>query len=328
MNLKDIYGNYQLSEKKPGCRTYENTHLGYTALVATDDLFLKDWMLSCQVPDKGIWQTRISTFWAIQLDRLARTENFPLTAFLTSDERSCSGVVEHYPDALKAPELRHRTIISHKIVSIPIRFHVYGYLVGKLWTEYEIGTQEFYGVCLPNEMKYGDRLATPVVMTTVKQGNSPSLYSDSIYDLTSYLLEKGWDEYFVGVDTIVDLQDAIVGLQRIVRRFYQAAAEYTAKYGVVLADAKFDYGYTSQNIPHFGGHLLAPDSATYWLESSYQPGKLQPSFEKQLLYDYLKETWMAGDEVEEIPKEVINETAGRYKKLCQLLTSPIYLMNY
>ena len=116
----------------------------------------------------------------------------------------------------------------------------------------------------------------------------------------------------VGEDVASALRDASL-------KIYNAAAEYAATRGIIIADTKFEFGYVDDQLTIID-ECLTPDSSRFWPAQGYEPGKVQPSYDKQFVRDWLRANWDMTGEPPHLPQEVIQGTSERYMEAYQIIT--------
>ena len=261
-------------------------------LVASDRLSAFDVVLPTPIPDKGRILTAISTFW------FAKTRPLCPNHLVDTDV----SVLDLSPD--EAARLRGRTMIVRKARRIDIECVVRGYLAGSGFREYrESGT--LAGEPLPPGLRRGDRL--PEVRFT------PAIKHDLGHDenITRARLRD-----IVGSDLAVELE-------RISTYLYIYASEMAAQAGLILADTKFEFGWIDGEIILID-EALTPDSSRYWDLEAMRPGEEPPSFDKQIIRDWLEQQpWDKSPPGPEIPVEIAQLTRARYLEVLRRLTKSV-----
>ncbi|MBT8164788.1 MAG: phosphoribosylaminoimidazolesuccinocarboxamide synthase [Acidimicrobiia bacterium] len=255
--------------------------------VATDRISAYDVILPDEIPDKGRVLTGLSLHWFDFLD----TPNHLLTTDLTGLGLS----------AEDEAALEGRAMIVRRADVIPMECVVRGYLYGSSWREYRAGggpTTEH----LPAGLKQGEKLAEPIF--------TPATKADEGHD--ENLTEAGARE-LVGQDLYERLRTVSIDI-------YQRASEAAASKGVLLADTKFEFGWSEGELLLID-EVLTPDSSRYWPADEYEPGRVMPSFDKQYVRDWLDSTgWDHTPPAPPMPDDVKNGTRARYVEAYELIT--------
>jgi len=259
-------------------------------MVTTDRISAFDVVLPVGIPDKGKVLTQLTSFWF-------KTLNVP--NHLVTDK------VEEMPKALHPFEdqLRGRSMLVDKLDMFPVECPVRGYLAGSGWVDYQ-KTGSVCGIVLPEGLQESARLPEPVFTPSTKA-------------------ETGHDEN-IPLSEVVKLvgQERAEELESRTLEVYKAAAEYALPRGIILADTKFEWGLRGGKGPVIlGDEVLTPDSSRFWPNDRYEPGKVQPSFDKQYVRDYLKTlSWDRTPPGPSLPAEVVEETSSKYREIYELLT--------
>jgi phosphoribosylaminoimidazole-succinocarboxamide synthase len=191
---------------------------------------------------------------------------------------------------------------------VPIECIVRGYLSGSAWKSYKKdGT--VCGIKFPRGLKEAEQFPEPLF--------TPSTKATSGHDINISVTEM---KKIVGADIADILHDYSL-------KIYTIAAEYARKRGIIIADTKFEFGeYQDQII--WIDEALTPDSSRFWPADKYEPGKPQPSFDKQYVRDYLNSTgWDHNSTPPTLPKQVITETSKKYQEAYEKLTGTKFLFS-
>ena len=266
-------------------------------VVATDRVSAFDVVMREAVPYKGAVLTQLSAWWFRQLDGVV--DHHLITA--DADE-----IVKEVPRLADTTDtLRGRAMLCRRTTVFPIECVIRGFLAGSAWKEYrERGT--LAGEPLPAGMQESDRL-TPALF-------SPATKAETGHDENITVQRMA---QIVGADTARRLED-------LTRRVYAFGCERAEPRGIIIADTKFEFGSVGDRI-FLIDEVLTPDSSRFWPVSSYQPGRSQPSFDKQPLRDYLDGERKAGRWSGEapppsLPAEVVAATSERYLEAYQRIT--------
>jgi phosphoribosylaminoimidazole-succinocarboxamide synthase len=267
-------------------------------LVASDRVSAFDVVMREAIPRKGAVLTQISAFW---FERLA--EVFP-SHFLTArtDE-----ILDRLP-ALKAhrEEMAGRSMLVRRTVPVAFECVVRGYLSGSAWAEYRrSGT--LAGEPLPAGLLESARLDPPVF--------SPATKAESGHDLN---VTFGAMAAALGAVLAERLRDASFAI-------YRAGRDHAAARGIIIADTKFEFGTDPAGALRLIDEVMTPDSSRFWPADRYQPGRPQPSFDKQPLRDHLaglrnQGHWNGEAPPPPLPAEVVEATSARYLEAFRLLT--------
>jgi phosphoribosylaminoimidazole-succinocarboxamide synthase len=271
-------------------------------LVATDRVSAFDVVMAEPIPHKGAVLTQITAWWLRQLE--SRVEHHMLSADTSEIVREVPRLGGH------EQEIGGRAMLCRRTIVFPIECVVRGYLSGSAWKEYrERGT--LAGEALPNGLRESDRLDPPLF--------SPASKAD-----------EGHDE-----NITVDRVRSLVGdrsaseLERLSREIYEAGRAIASKRGIIIADTKFEFGRAKggdgEEKVILVDEVLTPDSSRFWPADSYEPGRAQPSFDKQPLRDYLDAEkragrWDGNYPPPHLPREVIDATSKRYLEIFRRLT--------
>lgn len=259
-------------------------------IVATDRISAFDVVMPTGIPDKGAILTNLSAFWLRTLDEIG-----PHHLLDVVTDRVPAGFEAHR-DALRGRSMRVR-----KTSVVPIEAVVRGYLAGSGWKEYQRhGT--VCGISLPRGLRQADRLPEPIFTPATKA-------------------ETGHDEN-IPFEQACAIAGADV-MQEIRRRslaIYSAGADYARQRGIILADTKFEFGRIDGGLMLID-EVLTPDSSRFWPADAYEPGRDQPSFDKQYVRNYLESIGFAKQPPgPALPPEVVAGTAQKYAEAYQRLT--------
>jgi len=267
-------------------------------LVASDRVSAFDVVMREPIPRKGAVLTQVSAFW---FERLA--EVFP-SHFITARTEE---ILARLP-ALRphAAEMAGRSMLVLRTAPVAFECVVRGYLSGSAWAEYrEHGT--LAGEPLPAGLLESGRLEPPIF--------SPATKAESGHDLNVTFDAMA---AALGGELAGRLRDASFAV-------YRAGRDHAAARGIIIADTKFEFGADAGGALRLIDEVMTPDSSRFWPAARYQPGRSQPSFDKQPLRDYLAEIKRAGHWNGEappppLPDEVVAATSARYLEAYRLLT--------
>ncbi|GAB4245032.1 MAG: phosphoribosylaminoimidazolesuccinocarboxamide synthase [Candidatus Methylacidiphilales bacterium] len=255
-------------------------------LVASDRISAFDVILPDPIPGKGIALTQISRFW---FERLPPDLPHHVIAF-------------DLPPGLDRPDWEGRTTWCRRAQPFPLECIVRGYLAGSAWAEYQ-RTGSVQGIPLPSGLRESEQLPKPIFTPTTKAaaGHDQPLTETQARALVG--------------------DDAFDQLRSLSLRLYTDGAAYAASRGIIIADTKFEFGRINHDIILID-ELLTPDSSRFWPLDGYQPGRSQPSYDKQFVRDYLLslKDWNRQPPGPRLPADIIRGTQERYEAARRLLT--------
>ena len=259
-------------------------------IVVTDRLSAFDHILPQPIPQKGRVLNLMSRFW------------FEMTAgkignhMVSTDVADLPASLHQYADVLEG-----RFTLARKARMVPVECIVRGYLSGSGLNDYR-RTGTVCGIALPAGLQDSSRLPHPIF--------TPSTKAESGHD-ENISFEQAVQ--LVGADTAARIRDAALML-------YTTAADYALTRGIIIADTKFEFGFIDGELI-VCDEVLTPDSSRFWPAATWQPGRAQPSFDKQYVRDYLLGIgWNKEPPVPNLPAEVVQNTSMRYVEAYRLLT--------
>lgn len=259
-------------------------------MVATDRISAFDFILPDEIPFKGEVLNRISAFW---FDKFA---DIVPNHLVSIDPADFPEEFAEYRDYLAG-----RAMLVKKAQTIPIECIVRGYLTGSGKKTYdENGT--VCGIQLPEGLTEASKLPEPLFTPSTKA---------AIGDHDENISFERCCE-IVGEDIAAQIRDLSL-------KIYMAAAEYAATRGIIIADTKFEFGVIDGKVTLID-ECLTPDSSRFWPAASYEEGKIQPSYDKQFVRNWLKANWDMTGETPHLPAEVIDGTSERYREAFQIIT--------
>ena len=259
-------------------------------MVATDRISAFDFILPDEIPFKGEVLNRISAFW---FDKFA---DIVPNHLVSIDPADFPEEFAEYRDYLAG-----RAMLVKKAQTIPVECIVRGYLTGSGKKTYdENGT--VCGIQLPEGLTEASKLPKPLFTPSTKA---------EIGDHDENISFERCCE-IVGEDIAAQIRDLSL-------RIYKAAAEYAATRGIIIADTKFEFGVIDGKVTLID-ECLTPDSSRFWPAASYEEGKIQPSYDKQFVRNWLKANWDMTGETPHLPAEVIDGTSERYREAFQIIT--------
>jgi phosphoribosylaminoimidazole-succinocarboxamide synthase len=259
-------------------------------IVTTDRVSAFDVILPTPIPGKGAVLTAMSEFW---FDLLAGI--VPHHLITTDVEAMGSAVAPH------AGLLRGRSMLVKKAEPLPVECVVRGYITGSGWRDYQASGQ----ICgIP-----------------VRSGMQQAEPFDEVLFTPATKAETGHDEN-IDFETFCRIVGAGVGerLRDLSVRIYESGRDHARARGIILADTKFEFGLIDGE-PCLIDEVMTPDSSRFWPADQYQPGRDQPSFDKQPLRDYLESLgWDKSPPPPMLPAQVVQETSERYLNAYRLIT--------
>ena len=259
---------------------------GDLLMVASDRISAYDFALSPGIPDKGEILTRMSLWWFDQLEDL----------------------VPHHVVSSQVPErVRGRALVVERLDMVPVECVARGYLTGSGLADYR-ATGQVCGVPLPDGLVDGSRLPTPIFTPATKA-------------------DLGEHDENVDFDAVVETVGAEVAerLRDLTLAVYARAERIARARGIILADTKLEFGARPDGTIVLADEVLTPDSSRFWPADTWQPGRAQPSYDKQFVRDWLTSPESGWDRASEtppptLPPEVVEKTRERYVQAYEQLT--------
>ncbi len=262
-------------------------------MVATDRISAFDVILKNTVTDKGKVLTQMSRFW------------FELTRDIIKNHM-ISTDVNDMPEFFRNDRFEGRSMLCTKLEMLPIECIVRGYITGSGWASYEKdGT--VCGIRLPEGLRNCDKLPEAIYTPSTKAeiGDHDENIS---FEKSIEVLEKEFPGR--GEELATAIRDKTIAI-------YKKCAEYARERGIIIADTKFEFGLDEEGNVIIGDEMLTPDSSRFWPLEGYEPGKSQPSYDKQFVRDWLKAN---PDSDYLLPQDVIDKTIEKYKEAYHLLS--------
>ena len=259
---------------------------GSLLLVASDRISAFDFVLEPGIPDKGAVLTSLSLWWFDQVTDL----------------------VPHHVRSTDVPEVvRGRAVVCERLQMLPVECVARGYLTGSGLSDYQ-RTGEVCGVALPPGLRNGDRLPEPIFTPATKAA-------------------LGEHDENVTYEQVVDTVGADVAarLRELTLAVYARGEAVARERGIILADTKVEFGQRADGTIVLADELLTPDSSRYWPADAWEPGRAQPSFDKQYVRDWLTSPDSGWDRASgtlppRLPDEVVTRTRERYVEAYERLT--------
>ena len=255
-------------------------------IVATDRISAFDYILPTGIPDKGKVLTQMTLFW------LQFLKNVVPNHFLSSD-------MSDLPR-----EFAGRSMWVKRAEMFPVECVARGYLVGSGWKDYQ-KTGAVCGIALPKGLRESDALPEPIFTPATKAttGHDENISFDEMAKLT-------------GEPMAARLRDLTLSI-------YQKAADYARTRGIIIADTKLEFGTVGGEIV-LADEVLTPDSSRFWPLDTYEPGRAQPSYDKQYVRDYLESIhWNKQPPAPALPEDVAQRTSDKYKDAYRELTGNV-----
>ncbi len=260
-------------------------------IVTTDRVSAFDVVLPNGIPGKGAVLTQLSAFW------FERTASVVPNHFLRLADGSQA---DELPFELPR-ELIGRSTIVRKAERLPVECIVRRYMAGSAWVEYqERGT--VCGVRMPPGLQESEPFPEPLFTPTTKAdiGHDENLSTEQFVEL-------------IGLEVANAVRLRSLAL-------YRYGADYARERGIIIADTKFEFGLLDGE-PITIDEILTPDSSRFWDADEYRPGRHQEASDKQYVRDWLLDSdWNREPPAPELPADVVEETARRYRKIYQRLT--------
>jgi phosphoribosylaminoimidazole-succinocarboxamide synthase len=245
-------------------------------MVTSDRISTYDVVHPTPIPDKGKVLTGLSTFW------FERTEEI------------CPNHLASFTDVPE--EARGRAMLVERLSMIPLECVVRGYLTGSGWKDYQ-ATGAVCGIALPEGLSESERLPKPIFTPATKA-------------------EVGDHDENVDFDRAVEIvgdRERVEEVRRLSLELYSFAADHARERGIILADTKFEFGRDSEGRIVLADEAFTPDSSRFWPADGYEPGRAQPSFDKQYVRDWAAGSgWDKTPPAPALPDDVVEGTRARY----------------
>jgi phosphoribosylaminoimidazole-succinocarboxamide synthase len=253
-------------------------------MVASDRISTYDVVHPTPIPDKGKVLTGLTAFW------LGRTADICPNHLLSLDE--------------VPQEHRGRAMLVERLEMVPVECVVRGYITGSGWKDYR-ATGAVCGIELPSGLRESERLPEPIFTPATKA-------------------EIGDHDENVDFDRAAEIvgdRPLLEELRRLSIAIYEHAADHARERGIILADTKFEFGRRSDGTIVLGDEVLTPDSSRFWPADGYEPGRGQPSFDKQFVRDWASSSgWDKSPPAPALPDDVVEGTRRRYVEAYERIT--------
>ncbi len=259
-------------------------------IVATDRISAFDVVLPTGIPEKGKVLTQLSLFW------------FQLLADVIPNHVIAADVAD-YPASLQVhrAQLEGRSMLVEKTEPLPVECVVRGYLSGSGWKDYQ-RSGAVCGISLPAGLRESDRLEPALFTPSTKAeaGHDENISFDAVVQT-------------LGAERAAEVRDVSIAI-------YERARAHAEAKGIVLADTKFEFGVEDGRLVWID-EALTPDSSRFWPKDAYQPGRGQPSFDKQYVRDYLESlNWDKRPPAPSLPADVVTRTREKYREAYARIT--------
>jgi phosphoribosylaminoimidazole-succinocarboxamide synthase len=262
---------------------------GELVMVASDRLSAYDWVLPTEIPDKGRVLTQLSLWWFDQL----------------------ADLVPHHVISTELPagapaDWAGRTLVCKNLDMVPVECVARGYLTGSGLAEYE-QSRTVCGLALPEGLVDGSELPAPIFTPAAKAAVG----------------EHDENVTYEEVARTTGAETAAL-LRRTTLDVYSRARDIARERGIILADTKFEFGFDGETLVA-ADEVLTPDSSRFWPADQWQPGRAQPSYDKQFVRDWLTSPASGWDRRADVPPpalpaEVVEQTRAKYIEAYELLT--------
>ncbi|MFJ8001199.1 phosphoribosylaminoimidazolesuccinocarboxamide synthase [Streptomyces sp. NPDC096310] len=262
---------------------------GDLVMVASDRLSAYDWVLPTEIPDKGRVLTQLSLWWFERLTDLVPNH-----------------VISTDLPAGAPADWAGRTLVCQSLDMVPVECVARGYLTGSGLAEYR-GTRTVCGLALPEGLVDGSELPAPIFTPATKAAVGD--HDENV----------AYDE----VVRLIGAENASL-LRRTTLDVYGRARDIARDRGIILADTKFEFGFDGERLV-IADEVLTPDSSRFWPAATWEPGRAQPSYDKQYVRDWLTSPASGWDRTSErppppLPQEIVDATRAKYLEAYELLT--------
>ena len=260
----------------------------YLVVVTTDRISAFDNILPVMIKNKGVVLNTLSNFW------FRNTRDIVANHIVDDD-------IENMPEFFRTEYFKDRTVMVEKLGILPFEFVVRGYMFGSMWKAYKSG-ESFCGNILSGDYKLAQKLERVIMTPAIKR-------------------DVGHDEYvdieFVTEKLGAKLADMIID---ICFKLYDRCSKYAYSKGLIIADAKFEFGINKQGELVLADEIFTPDSSRFWSAFDYEEGVSPKSYDKQLLRDWLMNNKADGEiQFDKIPENVLSQTEKIYGECLNML---------
>ncbi|MEV6047983.1 phosphoribosylaminoimidazolesuccinocarboxamide synthase [Streptomyces xanthochromogenes] len=267
---------------------YQN-EAGDLVMVASDRISAYDWVLPTEIPDKGRVLTQLSLWW------------FDLLSDLVPNHVISSEVPAGAP-----ADWAGRTLVCKSLEMVPVECVARGYLAGSGLVEYD-ESRTVCGLALPEGLINGSELPAPIFTPATKAAVGEHDENVSYEEVARQ----------IGAETAAQLRQATLAV-------YGRARDIAREQGIILADTKFEFGFAGEELV-IADEVLTPDSSRFWPAATWEPGRDQPSYDKQYVRDWLTSPDSGWDRKSEqpppaLPQQIVDATRGKYIEAYEQLT--------
>ena len=264
----------------------------YLLFVTTDRISAFDVVMNTPINGKGAILSQISAFW------FNKTRQIIPNHMITNNP-------DEYPEECRKyrEDLEGRSMLVKKCKLLPIEAVIRGYVAGSGWKEYT-ASRTICGIKLFEGLREFEQLPEPIFTPATKEeeGHDENINFDKMAEI-------------IGLDTAQKVRNISLEL-------YRFGKEYLDKRGLILADTKFEFGYTPDGELILIDEVMTPDSSRFWLKDKYEPGKSQYNFDKQALRDYLESIpWNKQYPPPSLPDDIVKITIDKYNEAYNRITS-------
>ena len=262
-------------------------------LVTSDRMSAFDVVLPNPIPNKGQVLTELSLFWFEQTESIVA--NHLSNNFLIEDVIQNQSEIDYF---------KKRSMVVKRLRPLPIEAVVRGYLIGSGWKDYQ-ANGSVCGIKLEDNLQMAAQLPEPIYTPATKA-------------------EFGEHDENITYATTVDILGEALAqrVKDLALTIYNYGVQHARERGIIIADTKFEFGLDENDKLYLIDEVLTPDSSRFWAIEDYQLGKSPPSFDKQYLRDYLETLdWDKTAPGPELPPEIIENTAAKYKSAYDIITS-------
>ncbi|KAA0933758.1 phosphoribosylaminoimidazolesuccinocarboxamide synthase [Streptomyces apricus] len=272
---------------------YQN-EAGDLVMVASDRISAYDWVLPTEIPDKGRVLTQLSLWW---FDKIA--DLLP------------NHVLGTEPPPGAPEEWQGRTLVCKSLRMVPVECVARGYLTGSGLVEYD-RTRTVCGLALPEGLSDGSELPGPIFTPATKAAVGEHDENVAYEEVARQ----------VGAETAAQLRQATLAV-------YSRGRDIARDRGIILADTKFEFGFDGETLV-IADEVLTPDSSRFWPADTWEPGRAQPSFDKQYVRDWLTSAESGWDRASEqpppaLPQRVVDATRAKYVEAYERLTGTTWV---
>ena len=262
-------------------------------LVTSDRMSAFDVVLPNPIPNKGQVLTELSLFWFEQTESIVA--NHLSNNFLIEDVIQNQSEIDYF---------KKRSMVVKRLRPLPIEAVVRGYLIGSGWKDYQ-ANGSVCGIKLEDNLQMAAQLPEPIYTPATKA-------------------EFGEHDENITYETTVDILGKTLAqrVKDLALTIYNYGVQHARERGIIIADTKFEFGLDETDNLYLIDEVLTPDSSRFWATEDYQLGISPPSFDKQYLRDYLETLdWNKTAPGPELPPEIIENTAAKYKSAYNIITS-------